>query len=105
MALILANARFDIPATVGRSADFNIQIRMPTFLKANAPASIVLAGFCVRYLNGDHMIRDLVVDVDNISSINDLVQGTVHVILRDNSGNVDDPFSGWVRLTALAEPR
>jgi hypothetical protein len=66
-------------------------------------ATVALKGFNIRYNNGDHNLLEELVDPFVIGTNNNTVTAQVDFLLRDSSGNVDDPFSGSVALLVLAD--
>lgn len=66
-------------------------------------AEAMLKGFRLRYNNGDHHVLEQEVDLD-ITSINgNTVTVAADFLLRDGSGFIDDPFSGFVQAVVIAD--
>lgn len=92
------NIRFD--PTTGRAqresatAVFGSQVR-----RANA----ALKGFNITFNNGDHNFLREQVDVDVTGINNNTVEVAVDFVLRDSSGNFDDPYSGSVEVLVIAD--
>jgi hypothetical protein len=62
-----------------------------------------LNGFNVFYANGDHPTRRQFVDLKVSEINNNTVTVEASLLLRDGSGNIDDPFGGDVDVVVLAE--
>ena len=73
------------------------------FPSAVRSAEVSIAGFDIRYNNGDHHVLRQTVD----ARIERIEFGTVYfrvnLLLRDSSGNTDDPFSGTVNVLVIAD--
>ena len=94
----VVNITFD--PTAGRpqresgTAVFNSNIR-----RANA----ALKGFNITYNNGDHHLLREEIDIDITQVQNNTVEVAVDFVLRDSSGNFDDPYSGKVEVLVIAD--
>jgi hypothetical protein len=94
----LLNINFD--PTTGRAqresatAIFNSRV-----IKAQA----ALKGFNISFNNGDHNFLREQVDIDVTGVQNNAVEIAVDFVLRDNSGNFDDPYSGSVEVLVIAD--
>ena len=66
-------------------------------------ANAALKGFNIGYTNGDHEVLRQEVDVDVTSILNNTVTVAVDFLLRDSSGDIDDPFSGSVEVLVIAD--
>jgi hypothetical protein len=66
-------------------------------------AEVSIAGFDIQYNNGDHHVLRQTID----AKIERIEFGTVffrvNFLLRDSSGNTDDPFSGTVNVLVIAD--
>jgi len=94
-----ASARFDEtagPQKENAIAHFNGTVR-------NAAAAI--NGWSIEFTNGDHPIRKQRINIvdSEIRWDGNTVTVPVSFLLRDNSGNVDDPFTGYVDVMVVAE--
>lgn len=66
-------------------------------------AEVAINGFDVQYTNGDHNILRQLIDA-RIENVQDrTVFFRVDFLLRDSSGNIDDPFKGRVDVLVIAE--
>jgi hypothetical protein len=57
----------------------------------------------VTYNNGDHEVLAQKIDVDQPRINGNTVFVDVNFLLRDDSGNIDDPFSGFVDVTVIVD--
>jgi hypothetical protein len=100
MAVDFRQVRINFDPTSGReqresgTAVFNSTVR-----RANA----ALKGFSIGYNNGDHELLRETVDVDVTSIISNTVTVAVDFLLRDSSGNIDDPYSGFAEVLVMAD--
>ncbi len=74
-----------------------------TFNSTVQKAEAMLKGFRLRYDNGDHHVLEQEVDLDITSISGNAVTVAADFLLRDNSGNIDDPFSGFVQAVVVAD--
>jgi len=66
-------------------------------------ADATIAGYDIKFTNGDHEISRQLIDA-RVERIQDrTVFFRINFLLRDASGNIDDPFSGTVRVLVLAD--
>lgn len=66
-------------------------------------AEVAINGFDVQYADGDHHVFRQIVDA-RIENIQDrTVFFRVDFLLRDSSGNIDDPFRGRVDVLVIAD--
>jgi hypothetical protein len=93
--------RVAFPTTTGREqtvnsfADFNTTVRA---------AHVAINGFDTSYRNGDHHLGELKIDCSGSpSSSGRRVNFAVNFLLRDFSGNIDDPYAGWVDVLVIAD--
>ena len=64
-------------------------------------AEAMLRGFKIAYTNGDHHVLAQEIDLDIVR-----IQGNTvaaDFLLRDSSGNIDDPFTGHVQAVVVAD--
>jgi hypothetical protein len=66
-------------------------------------AEAMLKGFQIGYNNGDHHILREEIDLDVVQIQNNSVTVAANFLLRDSSGNIDDPFSGFVQCVVVAD--
>jgi hypothetical protein len=84
--------------TMGYAHPFNGKI---------AEAHAVLRGYEVNFDNGDHHVLQtqvaLTCQVDRSNAANDTVHVNGTLLLRDSSGNIDDPYRGWIDYLIIAQ--
>lgn len=76
------------------SATFNARVQ-----KAEA----MLKGFNIRYTNGDHHVLEQEIDLDVVRIAGNTVEIAADFLLRDGSGRIDDPYTGWVQAVVVAD--
>lgn len=86
-----------------RSGGPQRQNSFATFGSAVRRANTSLKGFDISYGNGDHHVLRQQVDIDVLSTSNNVVNFAVDLVLRDSSGNFDDPFGGTVEVLVIAD--
>jgi len=92
--------RVDIP--FGRGSEATAEDRV-VFQSPVRTAQVVLKGFDTSFNNGDHDFAKLVIDCE-IAFVNvNEVRFQVRMLLRDASGNIDDPFGGSVNVAVIAD--
>lgn len=102
MATVIQKLVFPFPSVTGKR---QTQIRRLEFghpIKADT-AFAMLAGFEIQYNNGDHHVlqEQVQVDVNGINGTSVDVAATF--LLRDGSGNIDDPYSGFISALVIAD--
>ena len=60
-------------------------------------------GYSIMYNNNDHHVLAQKIDIDPPRVVGNTVFVDVNFLLRDSSGNIDDPFSGFVDVTVIAD--
>ncbi len=91
--------RIELDRTVGQ---METEFRAASFVRPVRRAEAILKGFELRYTNGDHHILKEQVALSTRINGN-TVEVRADVLLRDGSGNIDDPFDGWVDAVVIAE--
>lgn len=66
-------------------------------------ADAALKGYNIRYNNGDHHLLQQEVNIIDVARNNNSATVTVEYLLRDSSGNIDDPYSGTVQVLVFAD--
>ena len=92
---------FDFPATTGRPQFENQTVGFGSPVMTHSAA---LKGFDIHFENGDHHILRETISLStsvNPSQPND-VRVDIEFLLRDDSGNIDDPYSGFVDVLVVA---
>jgi len=68
-------------------------------------ATVVLSGFKISFANGEHplLAEEIRINQQKTSFSGNHVDFTVDFLLRDASGNIDDPFVGFVEVVVIAD--
>jgi hypothetical protein len=102
MTTVIQKLVFPFPSVTGKR---QVQIRRLEFGRPIKPdtAFAMLAGFEIQYNNGDHHIlqEQIQVEVNGINGTSVDVAATF--LLRDGSGNIDDPYSGFISALVIAD--
>jgi hypothetical protein len=100
MALELQSIRIDFPSR----RDFDQQIgRAVTFSRNVRTVGAAINGFNLTFNNGDHHLLQAKVDINPLTVRDRTVTFTVNLLVRDGSGNIDDPYSGYVDVLLIAD--
>ncbi len=101
MALESRVVRVNFPSTTGRDQTVNASA---SFSRTVRSAHLAVNGFELSFRNGDHELGLMRVNASDGTTISGtLVNFSVNVLLRDTSGNIDDPFGGFVDVLVLVE--
>jgi hypothetical protein len=93
--------RVNFPSTTNRDQTVN---SFADFTSAVRNAQVALNGYDISFRNGDHHLGQLRIDCSgNPTFSGTRVNFTVNFLLRDFSGNIDDPFAGWVDVLVIAD--
>ena len=68
-------------------------------------AQVLLKGFDIEYIDADHALHREVVRFENIDAQGETVKFDTRVLLRDNSGDIDDKYAGKVDYVVIARLR
>jgi hypothetical protein len=82
------------PQRESATAVFNRDIRT---------AQAVLKGFRIGYTDNDHHVLVQEIDLDTEMVGNRAVKVFADFLLKDNTGNIDDRFNGWVQCIVIAD--
>ncbi|HKG61667.1 MAG TPA: hypothetical protein VKB05_18060 [Pyrinomonadaceae bacterium] len=100
MSLLFRSGSVPFDPTKGKTQSEVGSVAFPHDVKR---AEVCLAGFDIQYDNGDHHVLRQIID----AKIERIEFGTVYFrvqfLLRDSSGNTDDPFSGIVYVLVIAD--
>src|SRR5207248_11386459 len=92
--------------TLFRSVDFEGR-RILRDQKQVPILQAALVGFDIHFDNGEHPVNRLEIQATGVGIVPDTrdteAQATVRFLIRDASGNIDDPFSGVVEVLFIAE--
>ena len=100
MPIDFRRTRISFDPTRGREQRETGAVVFPTDVRR---AEAALNGYSISYNNGDHPILAQKIDIDVPRISGNTVFVEVNFLLRDDSGNIDDPFSGFVDVTVLAD--
>src|SRR2546426_8687416 len=100
MALQFRQLTINFDATSGRK---QTEAATAVFGGRVHTAEAALKGYNIRYTNGDHHVLEEEIDLDITNFNNNAVTVAAKFLLRDNSGNIDDPFSGFVQAVVIAD--
>lgn len=110
MRLVMREFTIPFNARAGIAQRETTRISVPARPLSPIDVQAVLKGFRVGYANGDHHILAMEIDLDiaNITPIPTISpQSNVTVaadfLLRDASGNIDDPYEGFVQGVLIAQ--
>ena len=99
MALEFREGWITFPAATGRRQRAS---RTVTFSGTINAYQVALKGYNIRYDDTAHHILELELDLDSTRSGNTItVNGDF--VLRDSSGNFDDPYEGWMNFVVMAD--
>ena len=100
MAIVMAKTRFDFPSVTGQQ---QIQVRQINFGRTVRNVAVMLQGFDIRYTNGDHHVLEESIEVSAFVLSGGVVDVSADILLRDGSGNIDDPYSGSIDAVVMAD--
>jgi len=100
MALDFRRATINFDPTRGRTQDESVTVAFGGTVRR---ADVALNGFDIAYTNGDHHILREKIDARVVSVLGNTVTVGVEFLLRDSSGNIDDPFTGRVDVLVMAD--
>lgn len=103
MALRLKRVQFTFPSTTGSQANQIQTISFSEFPGTIRTASAAINGFDARFTNEDRDLGRLKVDIDVLDVSSSSVRLRGEILLRDFSGNVDDPFQGSITGLVIAD--
>lgn len=97
--IVFREGWISFPRTTGRKQRVSTTVNIGRRIVSH---QALLKGFNIRYDNGDHHILENEIDLDSsISGTSVQVWGDF--LLRDSSGNIDDPYQGWINFVVIAE--
>jgi hypothetical protein len=99
MAIVMAKTHFDFPSVTGLQ---QIQTRQINFGRVRNVA-VTLQGFDIKYTNGDHHLLEESIRLSAFVLPNGVVDVSADLLLRDSSGNIDDPYSGSIDAVVIAD--
>ena len=66
-------------------------------------AEAAIKGFSLGYTSNDHHIWRQQITVDKVEIQDNVVRFGVSILIRDSSGEIDDPFDGSVEVLVIAD--
>jgi hypothetical protein len=100
MAIDFQRQRAFFPSVTGRSQSTELVF---VFSGNVRKAESAINGYSMGYGNGDHHLLRAQVDTTVTSVSLNTVRVRVDYLLRDSSGNIDDPYDGFVDVTLIAD--
>jgi hypothetical protein len=100
MAIVMVKLHFDFPSVTGLQ---QLQSRQFNFGRTVQNVAVILQGFNVQYDNGDHHVLEESIEVSGFVLGDQVVDVFANILLRDGSGNIDDPYSGSIDAVVLAD--
>ena len=102
--------RFDSTARIVQTETQKVDFGGRRIVRDQKQAPILqaaLVGFDIHFDNGEHPVNRLEIQATGVGIVPDTrdteAQATVRFLIRDASGNIDDPFSGVVDVLFIAE--
>ena len=99
MAIVMAKTNFAFPNVTGAAQH---QSRSINFGRTVQSVSVMLTGFDIKYNNGDHHVLQESIQLRISGNNGGHVDVEATFLLRDGSGNIDDPYSGSIDAVVLA---
>ena len=100
MTIQLRTLNFNFPNATGRVQTQRLPV---AFSGAVRNAAAVLQGFNVQYNNGDHELLQETIQLFVTDFNNNTFVVEARLLLRDGSGNIDDPYSGTINAVVIAD--
>ena len=100
MAIVMAKTRFDFPSVTGPQ---KVQVRQINFGRTVRDVAVMLQGFDIQYTDGDHHVLEESIEVSAFVLSGGVVDVSADLLLRDGSGNIDDPYSGSIDAVVIAD--
>jgi hypothetical protein len=100
MAIVMASTHFEFPNVTGSAQRLTNTINFGGTVKNVA---VLLQGFTVKYNNGDHHVKQESIQLSIGGNNGGVVKVVANFLLRDGSGNIDDPYSGDIDAVVIAD--
>ena len=100
MAIVMTSLHFDFPSRSGFQQQQNRSINLGGVVRQVA---VMLRSFEVHYNNGDHHVLQERMQLDIVGNNGGVVEVQATFLLRDGSGNIDDPYSGAMDAVIIAD--
>lgn len=100
MTMDFRRTRISFDPTRGREQRESGAVVFPTNVRR---AEAAINGLYITYNNGDHHVLAQKIDIDMPRIVGNTVFVDVNFLLRDSSGHIDDPFSGYVDVMVVVD--
>lgn len=100
MTLAFRTQEVGFDSTQGRRQRQPGSVNFPSNVRT---VNCAVKGYNIRFTNGDHPIREIEIDIDGPRFDGSNVTFNVDFVLRDNTGNYDDAYTGWVEVLVIAD--
>ena len=100
MTIVMAKTHFEFPNVTGSAQRLTNTIN---FGRTVQNVAAVLQGFNVKYANGDHHVKQESIRLTIGGNNGGVVNIVADFLLRDGSGNIDDPYSGSIDAVVIAD--
>jgi hypothetical protein len=101
MAVQFKSLRVDFPTHTGSAQSVSWTAVFPSTVHR---ATAVVNGFAIGFGNKEHPLLQQVVDAGgNLTITSSTVSGQATLGWRDGSGSWDDPVTGWIDVTVIAD--
>jgi len=100
MAIKMAFTNFAFPSVTGSAQH---QTNHINFGRTVQNVAVMLTGFDIKYTNGDHHVLQESIQLRIGGNNGGRVDVEATFLLRDGSGNIDDPYSGSIDAVVLAD--
>lgn len=100
MTIDFQRQRAVFPSTTGRSQSTELVFVFPSVVRK---AESAINGYSIGFSSSDHHLYRVQVDSTVTSISLNVVRVRVDYLLRDSSGNIDDPYDGYVDVVTLVD--
>jgi hypothetical protein len=100
MAIDFQRQRASFPSTAGRPQTMELVFAFPTAVRR---AESLINGFSIGFSQSDHHLLRAQVDSTVTAVSNNIVRVRVDYLLRDSSGNIDDPYDGYIDVAVIVD--
>lgn len=100
MAIDFQRQRATFPSTTKRAQSTELVFVFPSSVKK---AESAINGYSIGFSNSDHHLLRVQVDSSVTSISLNVVRVKVDYLLRDASGNIDDPYDGYIDVVVIVD--
>ena len=68
-------------------------------------AEVMLKGFDISFIDAEHPVHQQKIKLENVQVSGETVKFDTRVVIRDNSGDIDDKYAGHVDYVVIARVR